>query len=174
LTCVSITLLVAGFFEVTLLGILDHLHRPASDLGYLVTAQGAGAVLGGLWSGRLIGRAHGLWLVGMGFLIQSIGALSLAVPNLAVLYLACGIFGLGMPISLVGMDTSIQLGTPEHLQGRVGTAVEAITSLPFAASFVASSLLINRLGYFPLVVSMAALTFVCALPLLAHGRSLKA
>ncbi len=174
LMAVSITLLVAGFFEVTLLGILDHLGRPASDLGYLVTAQGAGAVLGGLWSGRLIGRTHGLWLVGFGFLIQSLGALALAVPHLAVLYLACGVFGLGMPISLVGMDTSVQLGTPEHLQGRVGTAVEAITSLPFAASFVASSLLINRLGYFPLVLSMAALTFVSALPLLLRGRTLKA
>jgi MFS family permease len=172
LTAVSITLLVAGFFEVTLLGILDHLGRPATDLGYLVTAQGSGAVLGGLWSGRLIRRQPGLWLVGLGFLIQSLGALALTMPNKSTLYGACAVFGLGIPISLVGMDTAIQLGTPEHLQGRVGAAVEALTSLPFAASFVVSSLLITRVGYFPLALAMAVLTFLCSVPLLLQGRKM--
>ena len=56
--CLSVTILVAGFYEVILFSILELFNRPLSVIGQLISAQGLGAVLRGILSIRLIKNAY--------------------------------------------------------------------------------------------------------------------
>jgi len=145
--CLSVTLLVAGFYEMILFSILEHLNRPLSVIGQLISAQGAGAVLGGILSIRLIKTMLPELLILGGFFIQALGIAGLFASEISLIYLSCATFGFGVPLSMVGLDTLIQTKLPVAIQGRANTSLEAITSIPFSLSFLISSLMTSFIAY---------------------------
>lgn len=160
--CLSVTLLVAGFYEIILFSIIEHLNLPLSMIGRLISAQGVGAVLGGLMSIRLIKKISPGGLVAGGFLIQVLGITGLFSSDITLIYISCAIFGFGAPVAMVGLDTLIQTTLPAAIQGRANTALEAITSIPFSLSFLISSLLTTIISYQLMLVYMAGVTILAA------------
>ncbi|MDE9441122.1 MFS transporter [Xenorhabdus bovienii] len=173
ITCLSITLLVAGFYEIILFSILEHLNQPLSLIGQLISSQGLGAVIGGLFSMKLIQHIAPVKLVGIGLIIQSIGVLGLFSQEIGMIYISCTIFGFGAPVSMVGLDTIIQTTLPYDIQGRVNTALESITSIPFSLSFLLSSLLASLISYKIMLCFMVIITFLSSVYLLIHIRKIK-
>ncbi len=97
-----------------------HLHLPASGFGFLMAAQGAGALLGALLVAAASGggprRAFLLW--GAVLLCGATMALSAVTrPDLAgiVLFLV----GVGMITFTATANSAVQLETPDALRGRV-------------------------------------------------------
>lgn len=168
--CLSVTLLVAGFYEMILFSLIDHLHQPLSVIGQLISAQGAGAVLGGGISIKLVTRLPSGVLVATGLLVQVAGILGLFAQDMALLFISCAIFGFGAPISMVGLDTLIQTTLPATVQGRANTSLEAITSIPFSLSFLISSLMTTVISYQLMLGSMAVVTLSAAVFLLLAIR----
>ncbi len=168
--CLSVTLLVAGFYEVILFSIIDHLNRPLSVIGQLISAQGIGAVLGGMLSIRLIKKISPGLLVSCGFFIQVIGITGLFSSDITLIYLSCAIFGFGAPVSMVGLDTLIQTKLPAAIQGRANTSLEAITSIPFSLSFLISSLMTTFISYKVMLWYMVAVTIFAAFFLMLAVR----
>jgi len=160
--CLSVTLLVAGFYEVILFSIIDHLERPLSLIGQLISAQGIGAVFGGMMSIKLIKSISPGLLVSCGFFIQAIGIAGLFSSDMSLIYISCSIFGFGAPVSMVGLDTLIQTQLPASVQGRANTSLEAITSIPFSLSFLISSLMATFISYKVMLCYMTAVTVSAA------------
>ncbi len=166
--CLSITLLVAGFYEIILFNIIDYLHQPLSLIGKFISAQGVGAVMGGLLSIRLIKQVSPGILVSVGFFIQVVFA-----QNIPLIYISCAIFGFGAPVSMVGLDTMIQTKLPSAIQGRVNTSLEAITSIPFSLSFLVSTLMTIVVSYKIMLFCMVVVTTSAACFLLLMIRKVR-
>ncbi|MCS3429566.1 MFS transporter [Klebsiella sp. BIGb0407] len=160
--CLLVTLLVAGFYEVILFSILEHLNQPLSVIGQLISAQGIGAVLGGILSIRLIKKTPPELLILGGFFIQALGIAGLFASAMPLIYLSCALFGFGLPPSMVGLDTLIQTKLPASIQGRANTSLEAMTSIPFSLSFLISSLMITAISYRVMLWYMLAVTVLAA------------
>ena len=168
--CLSVTLLVAGFYEIILFSILDHLERPLSLIGQLISAQGVGAVIGGIMSIKLIKKVPPGLLVSCGLFIQAIGIMGLFSSEMTLIYISCAIFGFGSPVSMVGLDTLIQTKLPASVQGRANTSLEAITSIPFSFSFLISSLMTTVISYKVMLWYMAVVTVLAAVFLMLAVR----
>jgi MFS family permease len=164
--CLSVTLLVAGFYEIILFSIIDYLHQPLAVIGQLISAQGIGAVMGGLASMRLIKNISSGVLISAGLFIQVTGMLGLFSQDMVMIYISCAVFGFGAPISMVGLDTLIQTTLPPAVQGRANTSLEAITSIPFSLSFLISSLMTTVISYKIMLLSMVIVTVSAAIFLL--------
>ncbi|SFU55408.1 Predicted arabinose efflux permease, MFS family [Xenorhabdus koppenhoeferi] len=170
ITCLSVTLLVAGFYEMILFSILDNIGKPTSLIGQLISVQGLGAVIGGICSIKLIRRFTPAMLVSLGFIIQSIGILGLFVQDISITYISCAIFGFGAPVSMVGLDTIIQTTLPADIQGRANTSLEAVTSIPFSLSFLLSSVLTTLISYKLMLFFMVIVTLSASVYLLFNIR----
>jgi MFS family permease len=157
--CVS--LLVAGFYELSLFEVIDSMGRQPTFMGVLVSIQGAGAIVGGVTAGYVAKRVGDLWLAGCGFATQAVGiglTLAGALPSVAV---GVALFGLGLPWILVGTDTAVMRSTKPSMQGRVNTALEAITSVPYTASFAVAVAVLGTVGHHLLLAIMASVTALC-------------
>lgn len=98
----------------------DVLHQEAAGFGFLMSAQGAGALVGGLAVASI--SAAGPQMV---FLFCGAGALSLAdlalawtrfPPQAAVIL---GIAGVSLVLMTATANTTLQVTAPDHLRGRV-------------------------------------------------------
>ena len=171
--CLSITLLVAGFYEIILFSLIEHLHQPLSVIGQLISSQGIGAVAGGLVSIKLVNKLSFGVMVSLGFFIQFAGILGLFSQSISLIYFSCVVFGFGAPISMVGLDTLIQTTIPSEIQGRANTSLDAITSIPFSLSFLISSLMTAVIPYRIMLFYMATVTVTAACFLLLSLRKKK-
>ena len=105
------------------------LHAGDRGLGLLLTAWGAGAVIGSLVFARLRGRSLALML--------SAGALAIgfayiglaAAPTLAVACLMALLGGIGNGVELPALMSVVQELTPHSLHGRIIGAVESLGAL---------------------------------------------
>jgi MFS family permease len=96
-------------------------HGGPTELGLLVAAPAAGALIGALLSGwvsavRRTGRATILAVLGWGLAITAFGLATFSLP-LALLFLA--IAGASDVVSAVFRSTIVQLETPDELRGRM-------------------------------------------------------
>jgi Na+/melibiose symporter-like transporter len=132
---VGLALLVVGFSETVIFAVVDSaLHRPATFVGVLELMLGAGAVGGGILSGRAIRRLGPGRAVGAAMVALAAGSALLAVPLTAVVLAGMAVMGSGVPVLVVGLWTAMQRVTPAHLQGRVFSAVDVLVSTPQTVS----------------------------------------
>jgi len=96
------------------------LHQEAAGFGFLMSAQGIGALIGalGLASISHLGPRPSLLLGGAGAL--AVSSLLLAdARHFAVAAVLLAIAGAGMVVFTATANTSLQLSAPDHLRGRV-------------------------------------------------------
>jgi MFS family permease len=161
---VSFAMLVVGFIEVLMFAVADAgLGRSPAFVGVLDLAFGAGAVAGGLLTGRLLrlvgpGRAvtTGLTLVAAGALLLVTSLVPVALAGMLVL-------GLGVPPVVAGMSTTLQRLTPAHLQGRTFSAVDVLVSTPQSLSIAVGAALIATVDHRLLLAAMTVGLLLAAL-----------
>ena len=163
----AVALSVVGFTETAIFAIASNeLHRPASFIGVIMSAQGVGAIIGGPLSAPMMRRIGERWLSGIGLILVAIGALLFQAGSLVAVLAGAIVFGLALPPLLVGAFTLIQVRTPDELQGRAFSAFDLIASLPQTISIAVGASLITVLGYRGEMTLVAIVVALSALILL--------
>ncbi len=158
----GVALLVVGFAETIVFAVIQHgLHRPPAFLGVLSSAQGVGAVAGGVVASRMLRRAGDGRTVGLGMLLFAVGDLLLLIPNVIVVLVGFAVAGAGISWAVIGYYTAVQLRTPGDLQGRVYSAGDMIVGVPQTLSIALGAVLISLVDYRLLIVVMSAITALC-------------
>jgi hypothetical protein len=144
----AVAFLVIGINESLYYALVDKgLHRPPEFIGVLASAQGVGAVLGGLLSARLIRRLGELAATAIGLAACGTGAAVCLIPLLPTVLAGRAISGFGLAVTLVAFNTILQRRTPKALIGRVSMVAETFTSGPQAISIAAGATLVSILDY---------------------------
>ncbi len=166
----GVCLLVVGFAETLIFAVVDSgLHRQPSFLGVLESVQGAGAILGGVSAAWALRRFGDVRLVGIGMALFALGDGTFATHSLALISVGFGVAGFGLAWLIVGWATSIQVRTPQRLQGRVASAADTMISTPQTVSIALGASLISVVDYRVLVAIMAVVLVGCAAYLLTRG-----
>ena len=152
------------------------LHAGERGLGLLLTAWGAGAVLGSVVFARFVRRPLG-GMLGAGTVAIGLAYVGLAAaPSLALACVAAVVGGIGNGLQVPSLISIVQRLTPQNLQGRMMGAVESLGALcrgiglPLGGVLVALSS--PRVAF--VVVGVGALATTAALVHLSprsHGGS---
>lgn len=163
---------VVGFFDTVFFEVVEHgLGMPTAFFGVLMSVQGAGAILGGLTSARVL-RAWGpqrmvgtsLGLLAMAALVAAADVLGpLLLPAVVVVIFAAG---LGIPWMVVALVTTRQRHTPPRLQGRAAAATNLALNVPQVISTAAGAALVTMLDYRLLLLAAFGVLGCCAVVLL--------
>jgi len=163
-------LLVVGFAETLIFAVVDSgLHRQPSFLGVLESLQGLGAIVGGVTAAAALRRFGDVRLVGIGMALFAAGDATFATHSLALVALGFAVAGFGLAWLIVGYATSIQVRTPQRLQGRVASTGDTIVRVPQTVSIALGAGLVTVIDYRVLVAIMAVVLVGCAAYLLTRG-----
>jgi MFS family permease len=144
----AIAFLFIGINESVIFAIVDQgLHRPPEFVGVLASAQGIGAIAGGLVAARVIARTGELTTIAIGMTAFGIGDGLYALPWLTVILGARIVSGCGLAAIVVGFTTIIQRRTPGPLIGRVSSATETLITGPQMLSIAVGAVLISVVDY---------------------------
>ncbi|MET8833070.1 MFS transporter [Micromonospora sp. NPDC004540] len=166
--------LLMGLTESLIFAYVDlGLGRDAAFVGVLVTVQGVGGLVGGLFSAAVVRRAGEVGALAAGVTFFGPAALALAYPRLWLGVVALLLAGVSLPLTMVGLNTLIQRRTPPGLLGRVAAAAKALVSGPQAVSIGAGALLVGIFDYRLLFAVVGATTTGAGL-YLWRGRRLTA
>lgn len=156
-------LLVTGFTQTLNFAIVTSgMHRTAAFVGFLVSAQGVGAIVAGLSAGRATKRFGDGRIVTIGIAGVAVAAVIYLAPDVATVILAAALFGAGICWATVGMVTMVQRRTPSGLQGRALTATMGIASGPQTISIALGAALSLVLNYRILLGIVAAVNGLSA------------
>jgi MFS family permease len=146
-----------GFTESAVFSVVTvGLHRSASFVGVLLTAQGVGAIAGGLAAAALLKRTSESLLIVGALCALVAGMLLLTIPNLAANLVGIGVAGLVAPWILAGAMTALQVRTPPELLGRVTGVFQLSLGIPQIASLGLGAALIAVVNYRILLAVVAA------------------
>ena len=166
-------LLVVGFGETLIFAVVDSgLHRQPSFLGVLESLQGAGAIAGGVTAAAALRRIGDVRLVGIGMALFAAGDATFVSSSLLLICIGFAVAGFGISWLIVGFATSVQLRTPQRLQGRVASAAHTSVQTPQTVSIALGAALVSVVDYRVLVVVMAAVVLGSAVYLLTRSREL--
>src|SRR5690242_8626985 len=161
-TATAVVMLVVGFTETLVFSVIQHgLHRSPAFFGVLSSAQGVGAVGGGIVAGLMLRRHGDGRVMGLGMLLFAAGAASMLVPQVGIVLLGFVVAGCGVSWAVVGYTTAVQLRTPAALQGRVNSAADVLVGVPQTISVALGAGLIGIVDYRMLIGVMAAVTVAC-------------
>jgi MFS family permease len=163
--------LAAGVMEVVIFALIDEgLHRAPEFLGVLSTAQGVGAVIGGVLVGASIRRLGELSTIAWALIAAGIGVGLLATAQLWIV-LASGMFvGIAVSFYNVAFVTLVQRRTDVTMQGRVMSAIDAVFTVPFAISLAFGALIVGVVSFRTVYVAEAVAFVAIALYLAATIR----
>jgi MFS family permease len=159
----GLCILVFGFSESVVYALLDGYDKPATWVSAIVTAQGVGAIGGGLSSSALVRRIGEVAGCVAGLVVAALSILVMAAAQqFWVVLAAAAVMGAAMPLMMVAFMTLIQRRTPQAIMGRVSAAVEVVMGVPQAISLAVGSLLVVILSYRTILAIMGAVTLVAA------------
>ncbi len=165
-------LMVFGFTESVIFAVADEgLGRPASFVGVLIVAQGAGAIVAGVTAATVVRRYGEAAAVAAGLAISCAGIWLTAGPALWVVLPGTALFGFGLPWISVGAVTLLQRLTPPQLQGRAYAALNVVFNAPQAASIALGAGLVAVVPYRLLLTVIGAVMGLAALGLVLAGRA---
>lgn len=147
------------------------LGREPAFLGVLVSTQGVGGVAGGLVAAFIVRRWGQMAAVAVGVALFGVGNLGLSHPTLWLALPASVLIGVGLPISMVGMNTLLQRRTPDHILGRAAAALDALVSGPQALAIGLGAVLVSLADYRLLFASIGVLMVLVSVSLW-FGRQL--
>jgi MFS family permease len=166
---IGLALLVAGFSETLIFAITaDGLHRGSSFIGVLASAQGIGAIAGGLSAAPLMRRLGDLRFAGIGVALFGAGEVLWLISTVPVVLAGTAVAGVGIAWAVVALGTAYQKRSPSHVQGRVAAAANMLFSVPQTISIAAGAALILVLDYRIELVAMAVVFFAAAAYLLTR------
>ena len=140
--------LAAGVMEIVIFALIDEgLHRAPAFLGILSTAQGLGAVAGGVVVGVTMRRLGELSTIAWALVALGVGVGLLATAELAVVLIAAMCIGVAVSFYNVAFVTLIQRRTDVSMQGRVMSAVEAVFTVPYAASIALGAVIVSVVDF---------------------------
>jgi MFS family permease len=149
--------LAAGVMEVVIFALIEEgLHRPPAFLGVLSTAQGVGAVIGGVVVGALMRRLGEVSTIAWALVAIGVGMGLLVTAELATVLLAAMFVGVAVSFYNVAFVTLIQRRTDVSMQGRVMSAIEAVFTVPYAGSIAAGALIVSIVDFRVVYVAEAS------------------
>ena len=170
-TGIGAVLLFAGFSETIMFAVTSEgLHRSPSFIGVVGSAQGVGAILGGVSAARLIRRMGELRLAGIGVLLFGLGDSMWLVPNTGLVLGGAAVAGVGIAWAIVALATAYQVRSPGHMQGRVAAAANMLFSVPQTISIAVGAALITIIDYRIEIVAMAIVFLLASVYLLTRPR----
>ena len=147
------------------------LGLPATFLGILLSAQGAGSVAGGIGVGRLITR-HGATAAGVaGTVLFAAGLLARCLPWWPALVAGAVLGGIGLPWALVAAVTTVQTHTPPELLGRVSATANTVMFGPIALAIPLGAAAVQLGARVTLAVAAAACLAAAVAAHLSHPGS---
>ena len=145
-----------GLINVAIFPVMERgLGVPASTLGVLVAIQGAGSVVGGLFSATLVGRLGEGRAVGLGVALLAVACVPLAGTSLPLAIAGMLVAGFSIPVIVVAFVTLRQRLTPAQLQGRAAAASAMAFNLPQTIATLSAAALIALVDYRLLVIGTA-------------------
>jgi MFS family permease len=154
----SVAIALSGFGTAPMYALLNH---PATYLGVLLTAQGAGSIVAGAVAGRLINR-YGPVAVGIaGTVVFAASSLARCVPSGPVWIAASVLAGIGLPWTLVAAVTAVQTHTPPAVLGRVAATANTVMFAPIALAIPLGAAAV-QVGARPALVASAAVGLAAA------------
>lgn len=137
-----------GLINVTVFPALEQgLGVDTAALGLLVPIQGAGALLGGILSARIVTRLGEGRAVGCGMLVMAVGCVPMVGTSLPLVIAGMAMVGFSIPIIVVGFSTSRQKKTPAPLQGRTSAAGNVAVNVPQTLFSIAGASVIAAVDY---------------------------
>lgn len=160
----GLAMLVFGFFESLVYSVVTTgLGHAPSYVGVLITAQGVGAVFGGLTAAVLLNRTSEGLLTFAALLLAAAGCGTLAAHSVVVVLAGSVAFGIALPWAVTGALTALQRHTPVELMGRVRGAADVAVTGPQTAGIAVGAGLVAVAPYWLLCYLGAALLAVTAL-----------
>ena len=127
---VGAALLVAGFSETLLFALSSALGHSAKFIAVIGTAQGVGAIAGGVTAARMMRRLGDIRLAGLGLALFGLGDCLWLFPRVEVVLPATSVASLGIVWAVVALGTAYQTRSPMQVQGRVAAAANMLLSVP--------------------------------------------
>jgi len=166
----SVSIAMSGLSDAAVYSVVtDDLDRPAAFIGVLASAQGGGAILGGLIVGRLLRWRGELCVAVLGATLFAIGSAARCVPWWPVVVASSVVVGIGLPWTLVAAVTAVQTRTPEDLLGRVAATANSLLFAPVAVTIPIGAAIVLVEHHLPLLVA-AIICLAAALLPLRHPR----
>jgi MFS family permease len=162
---VGIAMVGEGIIEVLIAPYVERiLHSTPLVLGWLMSAQAIGGILGSLAIPRLSKIISPGRLMGVCGLTFSIGIIVLAIfPVLPVIVPVITIGGAGAVGFFIPMLTLIQTNVANEYQGRIFGALNAIQAIAMLIGMSMASVLGDRIGIVPMMVIDAGFNILAAL-----------
>lgn len=141
-------LMVLGIVEVAVFALIEEgLGQRPAFLGVLSTVEGVGAILGGLTAAAAISRLGEVRMAAAALVGFGVAVGLNAIATLGVVLPAAVLSGVFVAFYFVAYQTLLQRRTAADLQGRVFTASEAITTLPYSLSIGLGTILVNVVDF---------------------------
>jgi MFS family permease len=163
-----VAMLVLGFYESVTFAVIEALNRQPSFFALLMSVQAAGSIAGGVAASRLIRRFGEGRILGVGLLTWAIASLIYTVPAVPAAFTALTLFGVAVALFAVAVATASQRYTPPWLQGRVTAAVGMATKVAQTMSIAVGAVLVDRVAYVALLLTISAVVAAAAVPLLVR------
>jgi MFS family permease len=158
----AVSIAMSGFTTAaTYAMVITELALPATFLGVVLSAQGAGSVVGGLVVGRLLSRWGPVSVGVAGTTLFGVGCLVRCLPWWPATVAASVLAGLGLPWTLVAAVTAVQRHTPASVLGRVAATANTAMFGPIVLAIPLGSAAVH-LGARPTLVVAAALCLAYA------------
>jgi MFS family permease len=152
-----------GLSETVLFAVVSQgLHRPATFLGILISAQGVGAIAAGIVAAPLMRRLSEGLLASLGMVSAAAGFLLLIASPLPAVLAGCALLGASLSWIIVGIMTLFQRRTPPELMGRTDAAFTAAYTVPQTMAIALGAGLIAVLDYRILLLIIAGLMALAA------------
>jgi MFS family permease len=148
----AVSIAVSGFATAATYSIVTtELGLPTTFLGVLLSAQGAGSIVGGLIVGRLIAWRGPVAVGVVGTVLFAAGCLARCLPWWPATVVAAVVAGIGLPWTLVAAVTAVQTHTPAALLGRVAATANTAMFGPVAVAIPLGSAAVHLGGRPPLM-----------------------
>ncbi|WP_232344894.1 MFS transporter [Actinoplanes awajinensis] len=158
----AVAIAVSGMTNAAvLLHLVEGLHHPATHLGILSSAQGAGSIVGGLLVGRLLARLAAARVAALGAALFAVACVAWSLPWWPAMIVGSVLAGLGLPWTLIAGITVIQTSTPDHLLGRVAATGNMVMFGPITLAIPLGAAL-AQLGARPPLLLGATLALTAA------------
>lgn len=159
----AVALSVIGLFDSVLFAVVQHgLGREPAFFGVLMSAQGAGSILGGVTAVRLLGRLGPVGSVAFGLGAFGVGSALFLFGSTPLAFAGSVIGGAAIPWAFVALATTRQRLTPNNLQGRVASASGVALQVPQLVSTGVGAAVVAVVDYRLLIAGAAVVILAAA------------